>query len=46
MLCDSRKSTFGKVKAGLECPRGFQEVNTLRTGEVDLRFYITTVQDG
>jgi hypothetical protein len=22
------------------------EVNTLRTGDADLRFYITTVQDG
>ena len=24
----------------------FIEVNTLRTGDADLRFYITTVQDG
>ena len=24
----------------------FNHVNTLRTGDADLRFYITTVQDG
>jgi len=24
----------------------FQQINTLRTGDADLRFYITTVQDG
>ena len=23
-----------------------EEINTLRTGDADLRFYITTVQDG
>jgi len=30
-------------------PAGYvmhQEFNTLRTGDADLRFYITTVQDG
>jgi len=26
--------------------RGLLQVNTLRTGDVDLHFYITTVQDG
>ena len=26
------------------CPQNF--LNTLRTGDADLRFYITTVQDG
>jgi len=24
----------------------FFEINTLRTGDTDLRFYVTTVQDG
>jgi len=27
-------------------PRQQIELNTLRTGDADLRFYITTVQDG
>jgi len=27
-------------------PREMTLVNTLRTGDADLRFYITTVQDG
>ena len=28
------------------CFKDLSTVNTLRTGDADLRFYITTVQDG
>ena len=28
------------------CRRETQHINTLRTGDADLRFYVTTVQDG
>jgi len=37
-----------KKKRPLERPkRGWEDnINTLRTGDADLRFYVTTVQDG
>ena len=35
------------MSSGSELPRsGIVTVNTLRTGDADLHFYITTVQDG
>jgi len=33
-------------KKPLTSPQVLSQINTLRTGDADLRFYITTVQDG
>ena len=38
--------TNSKNKNIIEFYRGISEINTLRTGDADLRFYIKTVQDG
>ena len=41
--CDSRyHSNVLELQTGCFVP----EFNTLRTGDADLRFYVTTVQDG
>jgi len=37
------KTTLGP---GVDFHATAEDVNTLRTGDADLRFYITTVQDG
>jgi len=52
--CLLQRVTEGKIKVGLEVTgrRGrrrmklLDDLNTLRTGDADLRFYVTTVQDG
>ena len=36
----------GKRPLGRPRPRWEDNIKTLRTGDADLRFYITTVQDG
>ena len=35
-----------KIKCVRLKAKAYNQVNTLRTGDADLRFYITTVQDG
>jgi len=37
---------FVQVEGSLSVRDSNLSVNTLRTGDADLRFYITTVQDG
>jgi len=46
-----RSSLYASIQSvprSKHSPSGLQKlsVNTLRTGDADLRFYITTVQDG
>jgi len=36
----------GECEAENSPPSSGYDINTLRTGDADLRFYITTVQDG
>ena len=52
--CLLQRVIEGKIKGGIEVTgrRGrrrrklLDDLNTFRTGDADLRFYITTVQDG
>jgi len=49
LFVDSQLHTSKDVPANVIFPAGhihYIHVNTLRTGDADLRFYITTVQDG
>ena len=39
-------TVVGRSEAPVCLPSTFGDVNTLRTGDADLRFYVTTVQDG
>ena len=45
-MCEvKRNSDILGVEGGVGRERE-KELNTLRTGDADLRFYVTTVQDG
>ena len=43
-----RTMTVSKVTSNklLDCKDNYLHVSTLRTGDADMRFFITTVQDG
>jgi len=41
-----KRATYFSAASTLFFSTKFQYINTLRTGDADLRFYITTVQNG
>ena len=42
----NRFVTLENVNDSEDINRAWESINTLRTGDADLRFYITTVRDG